>query len=93
MTRTDHLSRRILHFARRPAVAAAALALFLPSAAMGQTITISSIVPADLNNGKAQIRTEGFSHTRVLNCDLLENPAPKILKEGGKVDVINEGSE
>lgn len=44
------------------------------------------------NNGKAQIRTEGFSHTRVMTCDLLENPAPKILNEGGKVEVIENAT-
>ncbi|MFT7642023.1 MAG: hypothetical protein ACI9G1_003779 [Pirellulaceae bacterium] len=42
------------------------------------------------NNGQAQLRTEGFSRTQVINCDLLENPAPKILQEGGKVFVEND---
>jgi hypothetical protein len=39
------------------------------------------------NNGAAQLRSEGFSHTHVLNSDLLENTAPAIVQEGGEVTV------
>lgn len=40
------------------------------------------------DNGMAQLRTEGFSHTLVVNCDLLEEPqAPAIDREGGDVSI------
>jgi hypothetical protein len=39
------------------------------------------------NNGAAQLRAEGFSHTRVVNCDLLDNTAPAIVRDGGEVIV------
>ncbi len=38
------------------------------------------------NNGTAQVRTEGFSHTQLIGCDLLDNTAPRIVREGGRVD-------
>ncbi|MHB8953057.1 MAG: right-handed parallel beta-helix repeat-containing protein [Pirellulaceae bacterium] len=38
------------------------------------------------NNGAAQVRTEGFSHTQLNGCDLLDNTAPRIVREGGRVD-------
>lgn len=37
------------------------------------------------NNGAAQLRTEGFSHTRVLDSDLLDNTAPPVVQDGGEV--------
>jgi hypothetical protein len=37
------------------------------------------------NNGVAQVRTEGVSHTELVGCDLLENPAPRVLRDGGDV--------
>ena len=41
------------------------------------------------NNGEAQLRTEGFSHTRLVNCDLIDdNPAaPALVRESGEVVV------
>ena len=39
------------------------------------------------NNGAAQLRTEGWSHTHVLNSDLLDNTAPPIVSDGGEVKV------
>jgi len=39
------------------------------------------------NNGDAQVRTEGFCKLEVVDCDLLDNTAPPIVKEGGKVIV------
>jgi hypothetical protein len=38
------------------------------------------------NNGVAQVRTEGFSHARLVGCDLLDNTAPRIVQDGGRVD-------
>ena len=40
------------------------------------------------HNGEAQVRTEGYSKTRISNCNLLENPAPKVLKKGGSVEFV-----
>ncbi len=37
------------------------------------------------NNGEAQLRTEGFSTTELIDCDLLDNTAPRIDKQGGRV--------
>lgn len=42
------------------------------------------------NNGAAQVRTEGFSRTEIANCDLIENTAPKIVKEGGRVIFVED---
>jgi hypothetical protein len=39
------------------------------------------------NNGAAQLRTEGFSHTEVLDSDLLDNTAPPLVREGGEVKI------
>lgn len=39
------------------------------------------------NNGSAQVRTEGYSHTQLVGCDLLDNTAPKLVKSGGQVDI------
>lgn len=36
------------------------------------------------DNGEAQLRTEGHSHTYVVDCELLDNSAPAIKREGGK---------
>ena len=38
------------------------------------------------NNGAAQLRTEGYSHTQLVDCRLLENTAPAIIREGGQID-------
>jgi hypothetical protein len=42
------------------------------------------------NNAEAQIRTEGYCKVRIVNCDLLGNTAPELVKEeGGDVIVEN----
>jgi hypothetical protein len=41
------------------------------------------------NNGAAQVRTEGVCRAQLDGCDLLDNTAPPIVKEGGQV-VVNE---
>ena len=41
------------------------------------------------NNGAAQLRTEGYSHTQLVGCDLLDNTAPRIVRDGGQVDEAN----
>ncbi len=33
------------------------------------------------DNGVAQVRTEGYSHTKLVNCTLLDNLAPALVKE------------
>jgi hypothetical protein len=41
------------------------------------------------NNGAAQVRTEGWSHTKLINCTLLENTAPPLVKtENSKVQEL-----
>jgi hypothetical protein len=37
------------------------------------------------DNGTAQLRTEGSSHTQLLETQLLDNSAPAIVNEGGKI--------
>ena len=32
------------------------------------------------NNGAAQVRTEGWSHTKIINSTLLDNTAPPLVK-------------
>jgi hypothetical protein len=39
------------------------------------------------NNGTAQLRTEGYSYTRVTNSHLLDNAAPAVVRDGGRVDI------
>ena len=39
------------------------------------------------NNGAAQVRAEGYSKTWIIDCDLLDNTAPRIVKEGDGVFV------
>jgi hypothetical protein len=36
-------------------------------------------------NGESQLRTEGYSHTRISSSQLLDNTAPAIHSEGGRV--------
>ena len=45
------------------------------------------------NNGAAQVRTEGQSHTRIVNCNLLDNTAPTLQRDGGEVSVENDAGE
>jgi parallel beta-helix repeat protein len=43
------------------------------------------------NNGLVQVRTEGWSHTKLINCTLLDNTAPALEKgERSKVQEIVE---
>lgn len=37
------------------------------------------------NNGTAQVHTEGYSHTHIIDSDLLDNTAPPLVREGGRV--------
>jgi hypothetical protein len=37
------------------------------------------------DNGAAQLRTEGVSKTEIVDCDLIENTAPGVVREGGFV--------
>ncbi len=37
------------------------------------------------NNGDAQVRTEGYSHTRIVSSELLDDTAPSLKREGGTV--------
>jgi hypothetical protein len=39
------------------------------------------------NNGAAQLRTEGYSETRVVDCDLIDNTAPAIVRDGGRLSI------
>ncbi|MCA9121641.1 MAG: right-handed parallel beta-helix repeat-containing protein [Planctomycetaceae bacterium] len=40
------------------------------------------------NNGVAQVRTEGFSRTEIMNCDLVESAnAPAVVRDGGLVSI------
>jgi hypothetical protein len=41
------------------------------------------------NNGRAQVRTEGYSHTQIVGSDVLDNTAPRIVRDGGRVDEAN----
>jgi hypothetical protein len=41
------------------------------------------------NNGAAQVRTEGWSTTRIVNSDILDNTAPAVVEEGGRVIQAN----
>ncbi len=46
------------------------------------------------DNGAAQVRTEGFSHTRLRNCDLIDRPfAPALVREGGEVTIENRTAD
>ncbi|MDA1053069.1 MAG: right-handed parallel beta-helix repeat-containing protein [Planctomycetota bacterium] len=43
------------------------------------------------NNGAAQVRSEGFSRTEILNCDLVEAAnAPAVVRDGGLVSVTSD---
>jgi Right handed beta helix region len=48
-------------------------------------VTITGCVVG--NNGVAQVRTEGYSHTHIIDSDLLDNTAPPVVREGGRVYV------
>jgi len=42
------------------------------------------------DNGSAQIRTEGFSRTRIANCHLIDTSAPALVREGGLVTMLTD---
>ena len=44
------------------------------------------------NNGKAQVRTEGFSETKLKNNDLIDDDpeAPAVVSEGGRIKNIEQ---
>jgi hypothetical protein len=44
------------------------------------------------DNGKAQILTDGYSHTEIINCNLLPKSAPSVMRLGGKVLVHKDGA-
>ena len=37
------------------------------------------------DNGQSQVRTEGYSHTHIIDCELLDTSAPAVQREGGKI--------
>lgn len=41
------------------------------------------------NNGVAQVRTEGYCHAELISCDLLDNTAPRIVQDGGRVEELH----
>jgi len=44
------------------------------------------------DNGVAQLRTEGYSHTVIVNCDLLDNTAPALVSES-TATVVTDAEE
>jgi hypothetical protein len=44
------------------------------------------------DNGTAQILADGFSHTEIINCNLLPKSAPSVVRLGGEVLVLKDGS-
>ena len=52
-----------------------------------RTITVVSLIG---NNGASQLRTEGYSHTEIVNSDLHDNTAPKVVSDGGKVTFVED---
>jgi hypothetical protein len=45
------------------------------------------------NNGTAQLRTEGQSHTVIQGCNLLDNTAPPIVNDGGEIRQVRGAAE
>jgi hypothetical protein len=44
------------------------------------------------DNGDAQVRTEGYSHTHIVDCEILDNTAPALKRDGGKVYTEGAGA-
>lgn len=42
------------------------------------------------DNGAAQVRTEGYSRTQIVNCEVIGNTAPAVVREGGEVVIDGE---
>jgi hypothetical protein len=45
------------------------------------------------NNGAAQLRTEGHCVVRLVDCQLLDNTAPAIVNEGGRIEAAGDDSD
>jgi hypothetical protein len=45
------------------------------------------------NNGAAQLRTEGHCVVQLVDCQLLDNTAPAIVREGGRIEGAPEDSD
>jgi hypothetical protein len=45
------------------------------------------------DNGLAQLRTEGYSHTTVENTQLLPNTAPAVSREGGELTIDGQPAD
>lgn len=41
------------------------------------------------NNGASQLFTEDWSRVEVENCDLIDGPAPAVLRQGGRVEMVS----
>lgn len=59
----------------------------------GFTVAGASRVTLDqctgIGNGNSQLRAEGYSQTRIHNCELDETSAPSLLRDGGRVFLVN----
>jgi hypothetical protein len=42
------------------------------------------------DNGTAQVRTEGHCKAELIQCQLLDNTAPPLVRDGGEVFVSSE---
>jgi len=45
------------------------------------------------NNGAAQLRTEGHCLVQLIDCQLLDNTAPPIVSEGGRIEEKKEADQ
>jgi hypothetical protein len=45
------------------------------------------------NNGAAQLRTEGHCVVQLVECQLLDNTAPAIVNEGGRIQETDDASD
>ena len=46
------------------------------------------------NNGTAQVRTEGFSRTEIINCDLIDSEhAPATVRKGGTLTIQSDDGD
>ncbi|MCU0982394.1 MAG: right-handed parallel beta-helix repeat-containing protein, partial [Pirellulaceae bacterium] len=45
------------------------------------------------NNGAAQLRTEGHCVVQLVDCQLLDNTAPAIVNEGGRIEAAGDDSD
>lgn len=44
------------------------------------------------DNGASQLRSEGYSHTRLINTSLLANTAPRIVSSGGEAQIEGDSA-